>query len=93
MAAMTEPLQEHLYIENYLTAGLWAMIEGDNQINDKLAAVAVFVIDRLGLHKFSEKAAASIVGVILAAHGKPMSFHDAHDHPRTLKSASKNVGC
>ena len=61
------------------------MIQGDNQLKDKLAAVAVFVIDRLGLHKPSEKTAVSIVGVVLAAHGKPMSFHAAHDHLRTFK--------
>ena len=87
MAAMT--IQEHHYIENYLTAGLWAMIQGDNRLKDKLAAVVAFVIDCLGLHKPSEKTAVSIVGVVLAAHGKPMSFHAAHDHLRTFKRLTR----
>ena len=85
MAAMTEPVQEHHYIENYLTAGLWAMIQGDNQLKDKLAAVADFAIDRLGLHRPSEKTTISMAGVVLAAHGKPMSFHAAHDHLQAFK--------
>ena len=88
--ATTVPLQEHHYIENYFIAGLWAMLVGDNQINDKLAAVAVFVIDRLGLHYFKDKTAVSIVGVLLAAHGKPMTYRDAHDHLGTFEMFIKD---
>ena len=87
--ATTVSLQEHHYIENYFTAGLWGMLGGEAQINDKLVAVAVFVIDRLGLHYFAEKTAVSIVGVVLAAHGKPMTYHEAHDHLRTFKKCIK----
>ena len=87
--ATTVPLQEYHDIENYFTAGLSAVLTSDIQINDKLVSVAVFVIDRLGLHYFAEMTSASIVGVVLAAHGKPMAYHEAHDHLRTFKKCIK----
>ena len=61
-----------------------AVLTSDIQINDKLVSVAGFVIDRLGLHYFAEMTSASIVGVVLAAHGKTMTYRDAHDHLGTF---------
>ena len=42
--------QDHHHIENYLTEPFWALIRSDCPMHQKLAAMAKFVVDRLGLH-------------------------------------------
>ena len=71
--------QDHHHIENYLTDTLWALIRSDCPMHQKLASMAEFVVDTLGLHYAGELTHASIVGVIVAAHAKPVSHQRAHD--------------
>ena len=49
-------------------------------MHQKLASIATFVVDELGLHYAGELTHASIVGVIVAAHAKPVSYQRAHDY-------------
>ena len=49
-------------------------------MSQKLASMAEFVVDKLGLHYAGELTRASIVGVIVAAHAKPVSYQRAHDY-------------
>ena len=72
--------QDHNHIENYLTEALWALIMSDCPMHQKLASMAEFVVDKLGLHYAGEQTFASIVGVVLAAHAKPVSHQRAHDY-------------
>ena len=71
--------QDHHHIENYLTDTMWALIRSDAPMHQKLASIAKFVVDGLGLHYAGELTHASIVGVIVAAHAKPVSYQRAHD--------------
>ena len=72
--------QDHHHIEDYLTDTVWALIRSDCPMRQKLAAMAKFVVDTLGRHYAREQTHASIVGVIVAAHAKPVSYQRAHDY-------------
>ena len=64
---------------------MWALIMSDCPMRQKLAAMAKFVVDTLGLHYAREQTHASIVGVIVAAHAKPVTYKVAHDYLNEFK--------
>ena len=84
--------QDHHHIENYLTENLWALIGSDCTIHQKLASTAEFVVDKLGLHYAEELTYASIVGVIVAAHAKPVNYQIAHDYLNEFKVYAGGTG-
>ena len=77
--------QEHNHIEEYFTEPLWTLLRSDIQLCTKLTTVAEFIVDTLGLHYPKELTCASIVGVILAAHGKSMAYQKANENLWSFK--------
>ena len=82
-------LQEHMHIEEYFTDTMWGFLRSSKPISSKLIKVAEFVVDILGLHFPDEMTYASIAGVIIAAHGKPLSFATADDILKEFKQHVK----
>ena len=82
-------VQEHSYIQNYLTDSMWTMLKSDQQFETKMSAMAEFLVDTVGVHYPRELSYTSIVGVIIAAHGKGMSFGTANKHLWAFKGMVK----
>ena len=78
--ATTNELQDHLHIENYFTASMWSMIRSSAEMMKKLKTVARFAVGTLGLHYPNDSSIASIIGVVFAAHGQPMSNEKARGY-------------
>ena len=56
-------------------------------MHEKLLAVAKFVVDTLGLHYPRELTSASIVGVVIAAHGKAITYQQGRKYHELFKEA------
>ena len=59
-------------------------------MHEKLLAIAKFVVGNLGLHYPRELTSASIVGVAIAAHGKPVTYQQAHKYHEMFKDNVKD---
>ena len=73
-AACMRESQELNNFEDYLTEAMWTLLRSEHTITTKLISAAEFIVDTLGLHYPTDMTMASIVGTIVAAHGKQMSF-------------------
>ena len=51
---------------------MWMLQTADRPLREKLAAVAGFIVNTLGLHYPRELTIASIISVVFAAHGKQL---------------------
>ena len=56
----------------------------------KLKLVADFLVNTIGLHYPRELTSASIIGVVFAAHVKPLTYHQAHDYLEDFKGYFKD---
>ena len=83
--AIVDDCQDHLHIENYMTKAMWTMLASTLSFDTKLASMAEFIVDNLGVHFPKEVTYTSILGVIIAANGERMSFRAAHKHLQAFK--------
>ena len=71
--------QELNNFEDYLTEAMWTLLRSEHTITTKLISAAESIVDTLGLHYPTDMTMAWIVGTIVAAHGKQVSFKIARD--------------
>ena len=83
--AIVDDCQYHLHIENYMTEAMWTMLASPLSFDTKLASMAEFIVDIVGVHFPKEVTYTSILGVIIAANGERMSFRAAHRHLQAFK--------
>ena len=84
--------QEHLHIENYFTLSVWSMLRSSASMMSKLASVASFVVDTLGLHYPNESSIASIIGVVFAAQANPWAMKRLAVIVPSSRDISRTVG-